>query len=156
MNGTFEHIAHLSYIINQANNKQRSVTVSLIDLCNTFGEVHHNLNDTILEFHHIPQEIRSILKALYGDFYTSIATKLYATNFIKFSKGVLQGDCLSPLLFNLIINSFIQHAKSTELNQLGYHFLKGLLSRHWYQFADDVAIVTAMESINQVLLNKFS
>ena len=39
---------------------------------------------------------------------------------------------------------------------LGYHFIKGLLPRHWYQFADDAAIVTAMESNNQILLNKFS
>ena len=156
MSGTFEHIAHLSYVVNQARNKQRSLTVTLVDLRNAFGEVHHNLIDTILEFHHIPLEMRQIVKSLYGDFHTAIATKLYVTHFLKFSKGVLQGDCLSPLLFNLIINSFVQHAKSTDLNQLGYHFIKGLLPRHWYQFADDAAIVTAMESNNQILLNKFS
>ena len=154
MTGTFEHIAHLSHVINQARTKQRSVTITLIDLKNAFGEVHHNLIDTILEYHHIPVEIRSMVKSLYGDFFTAITTKSFTTDFIRVSKGVLQGDCLSPLLFNLIINSFIQHIKT--LSQLGYHFKKYFQPRHWYQFADDAAAVTAMESDNQKLLNIFS
>ena len=156
MTGTFEHIAHLSHVINQARTKQRSVTITLIDLKNAFGKVHHNLIDTILEYHHIPVEIRSMVKSLYGDFFTAITTKSFTTDFIRVSKGVLQGDCLSPLLFNLIINSFIQHIKTPELSQLGYHFKKYFQPRHWYQFADDAAAVTAMESDNQKLLNIFS
>ena len=42
------------------------------------------------------------------------------------------------------------------MSQLGYHITNFLLPRHWYQFADDAAAVTAMESDNQKLLNIFS
>ena len=35
-------------------------------------------------------------------------------------------------------------------------FMKYLSPRHWYQFADDAAVVTSMESHNQILLNEFS
>ena len=38
LSGTFEHIASMSHIINQAKLKQRSVTITLIDLRNAFGE----------------------------------------------------------------------------------------------------------------------
>ena len=156
MSGTFEHIAHLTHVINQARTKQRSVTITLIDLKNAFGEVHHNLIDSVLEYHHLPVEIRSIVQSLYCDFFTAITTKSFTTQFIRVSKGVLQGDCLSPLLFNLIVNTFIQYVKTSDLSQLGYHITKHLLPRHWYQFADDAVAVTAMESDNQILLNIFN
>ena len=54
MSGTFEHISHLGYMINHARRKQKSLTITLIDLRNAFGEVNHNLIDAVLEFHHIP------------------------------------------------------------------------------------------------------
>ena len=156
MSGTFEHISHLTHVINQARNKQKSVTITLIDLQNAFGEVSHNLIDTVLEYHHMPPDVRELFKALYGSFHTSITTKGFSTNFIKVSKGVLQGDCLSPLLFNLTINTFIQYIKSPEFSQLGYYCIKSLTPRHWYQFADDAVAATGTEHENQILLNAFT
>ena len=156
MSGTIEHIAGMSYVINEARRKQRSVTITLIDLKNAFGEVNHNLIDTCLRYHHIPDHARGLIKNLYGSFATAIATDSFTTEFIPFSKGVLQGDCLSPLLFNMIVNTFVQYIKSSEFEQLGYKYANLFLSRHWYQFADDAAAVTALESENQILLNAFS
>ena len=117
MSGTYEHIANLSYLINHARKKQKNLTITLIDLRNAFGEVHHNLIDTILEYH---------------------------------------GDCLSRLLFNLVINTFMQHIKQNHHNQLGYKFFAELIPRHWFQFADDAAAVSCVETENQILLNAFS
>ena len=42
MSGTLEHIATMSSIINQAKKKRRSVTITLLDLKNAFGEVLHD------------------------------------------------------------------------------------------------------------------
>ena len=42
ISGTFEHTNHLAYVINNARKSQRSLTVTLLDLRNAFGEVHHN------------------------------------------------------------------------------------------------------------------
>ena len=156
MSGTFEHIAGMSYVINEARRKQRSTTITLIDLKNAFGEVHHNLIDTCLRYHHVPDHTREIIKNLYVNFATAIATDSFCTEFIPFNKGVLQGDCLSPLLFNMIVNTFVQYIKSPDFAQLGYKYANMFLSRHWYQFADDAAAVTALESENQILLNAFS
>lgn len=136
--------------------KQRSLTVTLIDLRNAFGLVRHDLIMSTLKFHHVPPEIIGMIQHMYTGFYTAIATEHFVTGFIHVGKGVMQGDCLSPLLFNMVTNTFIQRIKGKEFEQLGYKFLKYLTPRHWYQFADDAAVITGMEHHNQILLNEFS
>ena len=39
---------------------------------------------------------------------------------IKVQRGVLQGDSLSPLLFNLIVNTLINTIKSEKVECMGY------------------------------------
>jgi hypothetical protein len=46
--GTLEHTAHMAHIINTARIKQRSVVITLLDLKNAFGELHHNLIHEVL------------------------------------------------------------------------------------------------------------
>ena len=64
----------MSHLINKARIKQRSLVVSLLDLKNAFGEVHHKLIPAILAYHHIPSEIQSLILSLYLDFKTCIIT----------------------------------------------------------------------------------
>ena len=55
-------------------------------------------------------------------------------------RGVLQGDCLSSLLFNMCFNTFIQFIRQEKYKQLGffaYDKLDCLFNPvHWFQFAD--------------------
>ena len=69
--------------------------ISLLDLQNAFGEVNHDLIDCILEYHHAPKVVRSIILNLYSGFGMAIATNSFTTGFIRVRKGVLLGDCLS-------------------------------------------------------------
>ena len=117
ISGTVEHTEMLNYILNDARIKQRSVTVTLIGLKNAFGEVHHNLIKSILKIHHIPDQITSMIENLYTDYGISILTKDFITAPIPAERDVLQGDCLSPLLFNLCVNSLINTIKD-ERNTL--------------------------------------
>ena len=101
--------------INKDRIKQRSLIITLLSLKNAFGEVHHNLIQSVLEHHHIPEQIESAIKCLYyTDFKTSIIASQFRTPFTNVGRGVLQGDCLSPLLFNLCFNTFIQHIKADK------------------------------------------
>ena len=43
VSGTFEHTSQMAYLVNHARIKQRSLVITLLDLKNAFGEVHHNL-----------------------------------------------------------------------------------------------------------------
>ena len=155
LSGTLKHTAQMANIINKARTKQRSVVITLLDLKNAFGEIHHNLIKTVLDYHHIPGHVKSIIESLYTDFKTSIITSEFRTPFISVGRGVLQGDCLSPLLFNMCFNTFIQHIKCDKYRQFGFSF-KLLNPIHWFQFADDAAVISSHESENQHLLNRFS
>ena len=156
LSGTFEHIAEMDNIINQSRLKQKSLVITLIDLRNAFGTVNHQLIQTVLEYHHVPQNIAGLIGILYNSFYISILTEEFNTQFIKVANGVLQGDCLSPLLFNMIINTFIQSLNQEKYQNFGTRVLKGFAPRNWFQFADDAAATTSLESENQLLLNLFS
>ena len=158
--GTLEHTAQMAHIINTARTKQRSIVITLLDLKNAFGEVHHNLIYEVLKYHHVPNHIKNLICSLYTDFQTSIITEQFNTPFITVGRGVLQGDCLSPLLFNMSFNTFIQHIKSEKYRQLGFWKLSqiGIPCNpiHWFQFADDAAVISSQERENQMLLNRFT
>ena len=51
MSGTFEHIAQNESHHDHSRKQQRSVTITLIDLENAFGEVHHSLIQSVLRYH---------------------------------------------------------------------------------------------------------
>ena len=155
LSGTLEHTSQMADIINKARIRQRSLVITLLDLKNAFGEVHHNLIKSVLDYHHIPDQIRAAIENLYTDFQTSIITSEFRTPFITVGRGVLQGDCLSPLLFNMCFNTFIEHIKTEKYKQFGFSY-KLLNPVHWFQFADDAAVITGQESENQHLLNRFS
>ena len=82
-------------------------------------------------------------------------TSEFRTPFITVGRGVLQADCLSPLLFNMCFNTFIQHIKADKYRQFGFMF-NFLNPIHWFQFADDAAVITGQDYENQHLLNQFT
>ena len=47
--------AHLSPLLNNAKNKQRSLVVTLGDLQNSFGEGNHDFLSPVLKFYHLPE-----------------------------------------------------------------------------------------------------
>ena len=118
ISGTYEHTHQLAQIIRHAKLKQ--LVITLLDLKNAFGEVHHNLIREILKYEHMPNVVQNVISDLYGNFTKRIVCKDYITDPLVVERGVLQGDRLSPLLFNLIFNSFIQTIRSDEFKQLSY------------------------------------
>ena len=88
ISGCVEHTELLSYIINHARLKQRQVII-------TFGEIDHNVIMKVLEYHHFPEHIKSLVKAYYTNYKVSIGTDNFTTDSIVIEKGALQGDCLN-------------------------------------------------------------
>ena len=160
ISGTIEHTSFMSHVLNKARIKQRSLVITLLDLKNAFGEVHHNLIASVLSYHHIPSHVQALISSLYLDFKTSIITDEFQTPAISVRRGVLQGDCLSPLLFNLCFNTFIQFITAEKYKHLGFsvHDENDRMFQpvRWFQFADDAAVITSGEKENQILLNCFT
>ena len=124
---TVEHTAHMAHVINTAHIKQRSVIITLLDIKNAFSKLLHSLIYKVLQYHHLPCEISDLIQSLYTNFQTSIITEQFSTLFITI--GVLQGDSLSPLLFNMSFNMFIQHIKSENTPSLAFGNLIKLVFR---------------------------
>ena len=131
MSGTFEHIAEMSHIKSFKK---------------TTMECHHSLIQSALRYHHIPDEINCIVK-LCSDFRLSIIKSDFCTKYIAVEKGVLQGDSISPLIFNLIINTFIQCFKEEKSTNFRYRTFTGFLPRNWFH----AVAVTSLEGENQIL-----
>ena len=155
ISGCVEHIETLTHIIKNAWLKQKDCVITLLDLKNAFGEVNHHLLTEALKLHHIPDDVITLTSSLYSDYDISILTDSFMTSPIRVHRSVLQGDSLSPLLFNLIINTPINAIKSEKIECIRYFYQNCLRPKHWFQFADDAAIVTALESDNQHLCNVF-
>ena len=109
---------------------------------------------------HIPAKPKDLILSLYTDFHTSVLSDDYLTPAIPVRRGVLKGDCLSPLLFNTCFNTFIQYIREGKYTQLGFSSQDKLDCLfepiHWFQFADDSAVVTTNECEDQLLLNCFT
>ena len=43
-----------------------------------------------------------------------------------------------------------------KVEHFGERAVKGIAPRNWFQFADDTAATTSLESVNQPLLNLFT
>ena len=142
----------MANVINQARLKQRSLVVTLLDLKNAFGEVHHKLIPEILKYHHIPDHMQHLILSLYLNFQTSILTTTFRILFITVGRGVLRGGCLSPLTFNLCFNTFIHYISDQKFKQFGFT-TSSLYPIHLFQFADDAAVITGCENGNQILLH---
>ena len=145
----------MANVINTARIKQKSLVITLLDLQNAFDEVHHNLIPSFLRYHHIPDHIQMLIRSLYSNFQTSIITDSFQTPFIKVGRGVLQGDCVSPLSFNLCFNTFIRAISDQKFKQFGFSS-SPLLPIHWFQFTDYAAAITGLENETQILLNHFT
>ena len=143
-------------MINDKRCRQRSVTITLIDLPNTFGEVHQNSIQSVLKYHHIPDDVISIIRSLYSDFYIAILTNSFFSDYIKIGKGILRSDCFSPLTFSMVTNRFIQYIWKEFFQHFGYQFLKHFIPKHRLPIADNAAVITGQESENKTLLNAFS
>ena len=151
ISGRVEDIEALTHMINNARIKQRGCVITLLDLKNASGGVNHNLLVETLKIHHVLDNIITLITSLYTDYAISIITDTFMTLPIKVQRGVLQEDSLSPLLFNLIVDTLIKTIKSEKVECMGYVYNGPLSPKHWFQFADDTAIVTTLERDNQLL-----
>ena len=99
-----------------------------------------------------------LIRNLCNDFHTSFITSQFKSPFLHVGRGV-QGDYLSLLLFNLCLNTFIQHIKEEKYSPSGFSTSYGpgssFVPIHLFQFAYDAAMISGHEQENQILLNRF-
>lgn len=151
--GCIEHHMKLLSAISDAKCSHKSLTVCWLDIANAFGSVHHDLIMFALRHYHAPPRLLNVIDSIYSDLSAIIQTQSWSTGEIPLEMGVFQGDPLSVVIFNTVMNTLID-TLSQHLN-LGYsyssinqHNLTNLL-----QYADDTCLIADGPASCQRLLD---
>ena len=138
--GCTEHHLKLLSIISEAQRKHKSLSVCWLDLANAFASVHHELIHFSLSHYHAPQVMVSTISNLYEDLTGVISSKAWTTNPIHLQIGVYQGDPLSVLVFNTVMNTLVDTI-TKQYPDLGYSHSSSPCSTNLLQYADDTSLI---------------
>ena len=141
----------LTYMINHTRYYQRNLIITLLDVKNAFGELDHQLINSVLRYHHEPDHISSLVSSFYMNYYVSVGTSEFITNPVVVEKGAQ-----SPLIFNMCFSTLIRTIGNEKIKLCGCNCTNALSPCHWFQFAYNTALATATQKDSQVLLNVFT
>ena len=147
-----EHQLKLCSFLSEAQNKHKALAVCWLDIANAYGSVHHSLIQFALQNYHAPPQFLSILQALYSGLNATVITESWDTPLVSLQKGVYQGDPLSVVIFNTVINTLVDTI--TTRIDLGYQLSGSLRRVNILQYADDICLVANSPSSCQYLLSK--
>ena len=148
--GCVEHHFKLSGALDEAKNQQKNICVCWIDLANAYGSVHHDLIFLTLEHYHLPQAFRTLIRNIYHGLSAIVSTKKWSTTPFPLKIGVFQGDPMSVIIFNLVINLLVEFI-TEYYHQLGYHFAGSHHILSLLQYADDSCLVANSEENCQLM-----
>jgi len=116
VDGVTEHVELLLYLL-WLKKKKRDIFVILLDLKHAFGELHHSLIQFALKQQHVPDDTIELILSQYNGFFLNITAKGSDLKSppIHVQRGVLQGDTLSPLLFNIVFDSLMSTLVNPQL-----------------------------------------
>ena len=135
--GCIDHILTLNSIIHYSRSlKSQQVFTLFSDLSKAFDSVSHNKLFTKLQAMGAPTYLVNNIKSFYSTLTLQVKTTDGLSQSVKISKGVLQGEPISPLLFILYLVDL-----PTELNpDLGYDAIG--MKKHILIFADDIVLLS--------------
>ena len=140
------------YSMQEARSVQKSLAVAwLEDLANAYGSVHHSLILFSMKHYHVPPQFTGIVDELYSGLSAKILMREWSTSIIPLNIGVYQGDPLSVVIFNTVINTLADTLR--RHSELGYRLSKTSYTVNQLQYADDTCLLANCPAACQQLLN---
>jgi hypothetical protein len=132
-------VTHLSLCVEDAHTSKKDIILCYLDFKGAFPSTDHKQLVRTLEFLGLPRDFTFLVSNLYSGASTQFITPHGHTSPVGIGRGTLQGDPLSPLLFDLMVEPLIRWLNASEK---GYLITScGLkLASKWY--ADDGTLVT--------------
>ena len=118
--GCSEHHLKLATTLCDAKRKHHSLAVCWVNLANAYGSVHHSLILHSLRHYHVPSKMTNLVKAFYTGLAASVSSSSWSTSLIPIQVGVYQGDPLSVVIFNTVINTLVDTLQTRR--DLGYSY----------------------------------
>lgn len=135
-NGTKENLAILDGLLRDGRSGKRNIAVAFLDLEKAFDSVGHKALGETLKRHLIDDRTAALVTDMYTDAYTRVQVGTSSTRELKIQRGVRQGDPLSPILFNLLLDPVFR-----QLEAVGAGVRVGEITITALAFADDIALI---------------
>jgi hypothetical protein len=147
MNGVGQNTSLLHHLLRHARTNQNSIFVCLLDVSKAFDSVPHDSIKRALKRNGCPSEFIDLVVDQYHQVTTRISYGKDSSPIIELRRGVKQGDPMSSILFNLVIDELFEIIG----DRFGYE-IAGVGSVNARAFADDIALVSGTEVGMQKLL----
>ena len=139
--GVYLNVGMLSLCIKENVKRRRSVSYAYLDMKKAFDSVKHSEMLKVLALHGVPKQ----LVALLADMYSGNTSVLQNGEVLHLEKGVLQGDPLSPLLFNLVLDEALRSIRGQGEVGFGFTNRKGRSKDYsvglgYLAYADDLVV----------------
>lgn len=134
--GTMENLSIVSALLADARSMKKEIHIATLDLKKAFDSVAHGTVIETIELLGCPFPFVKYMKDLYGQASTTIQYEGTDTP-VKIRRGVLQGDPLSPMVFNAIMDRALRRLD----NGIGYR-LNGKVF-NCIAYADDLILVAS-------------
>lgn len=135
VDGSAENVLLLNAILGDARDKRRELHLVSLDLNKAFDSVHHKSILSTLKHLGCPTRLINHVRRVYSGATTNFQFKGQEYH-AQVKRGVLQGDPMSPILFNYIIDGALARIN----NSLGYSLGNRRISA--IAFADDIILVS--------------
>ena len=116
--------------------------------------MHHSLIHFSLQHYHAPPQFLAAVEVLYTGLNAKFSTAEWETPVIPLQKGVYQGDPLSVVIFNTVMNSLLDTVSLRT--DLGYQFSDSSRRVNILQYADDTCLVANSPASCQFMLSMVS
>lgn len=146
IDGCAENIALLEAVLRRASRGKSNLFLAMLDMKNAYGSVAHEAVFRALELKGADKETVEYIRDLYRN-YITVLTSRGKENVVVVQRGILQGDPLSPILFNMVIDQILRVLP----NEVGFP-LSNDINVNGMAFADDLNVMTQSAAGMQVCL----
>jgi hypothetical protein len=141
-------MAHRAYRQNLGLTVPEQQAMVMLDQEKAYDRVHSSFLLAIMAHVGIPAAFIQTIQSLFFQSVTHIVINGFLTNGVPQRRGLRQGDSLSPLLFNLVIEPFL---RIIQQRFTGYH-LSHTIKICYLAYADDVLIfINGFSDLNDLL-----
>jgi len=145
--GITENISILNELIYDSKRNNKDLFYLTIDFTNAFGTVPHNLIFDILYLKGFNNSFINLIQSIYYNNNTIININNTKSDPIPWKRGVIQGDPLSPLLFNFCLEPLLWNLHNNNIND-GINIYSNnnnkekIINYKFQAYADDLVLIS--------------